>query len=175
MYTALDIEGLTRRYDFLGHKIRFTRHPQREVGILSDGGRFPLTWTKCNYGGYRAWFKCPGCSRRTNRLFAPHKQAAVSAAYACRLCHKIEYNSQMDTIFFPGMRKLQSAARRLGVHHLTPPERVVRPAGMHRRTYERLLENYRRAHNRMESTFETYIEESRRRLDKIAANLGTEG
>jgi hypothetical protein len=48
-----------------------------------------LEWTRCHYGGMRAWFLCPvrGCGRRVAILHG-------SDIFACRHCHKLAYESQ---------------------------------------------------------------------------------
>ena len=45
-----------------------------------------LTWTPCNFGGRRAWFLCPDCSRRVAILHA-------FPGFSCRTCHRLSYAS----------------------------------------------------------------------------------
>lgn len=49
-----------------------------------------LTWTKCYYGGKRAWFLCPQkeCQRRVGTLYLKGEE------YLCRKCHNLGYLSQ---------------------------------------------------------------------------------
>ena len=49
-----------------------------------------LTWTRCNYGGQRPWFICPGsgCGRRVAILYS------VGKYYLCRHCYRLAYRSQ---------------------------------------------------------------------------------
>ena len=47
---------------------------------------YPVTveWTPCNYGGGRAWFRCPasGCNRRVAILYG-------GSIFACRHCYRL--------------------------------------------------------------------------------------
>lgn len=50
----------------------------------------PLTYTPCNYGNSRVWFKCPRCSKRVAILY-------VNIQIACRTCQRLNYLSQQQT------------------------------------------------------------------------------
>lgn len=47
-----------------------------------------ITQTKCNYGGYRAWFICSGCSRRVGKLYRP----PLFGMFLCRYCLGLTYD-----------------------------------------------------------------------------------
>jgi hypothetical protein len=51
----------------------------------------PISWTPCNYGGKRPWFKCPGCGRRAAKLYL------VSRYFLCRHCNNLAYSSQRES------------------------------------------------------------------------------
>ena len=50
----------------------------------------PLTYTPCNYGNSRVWFKCPRCGKRVAILY-------VNIQIACRTCQRLNYLSQQQT------------------------------------------------------------------------------
>ncbi|PLS86916.1 MAG: hypothetical protein CYG60_04715 [Actinobacteria bacterium] len=74
----------------------------RRIGVISDpsqervgGGPnrlpwIPLSWTRCNFGGQRPWFSCPGsgCGRRVAILYGP------TLPLLCRVCRGLAYASQ---------------------------------------------------------------------------------
>lgn len=49
-----------------------------------------LTATKCNFGGYRYWFKCPSCNKRVGCLYADTR-------FLCRDCNNLIYRSSLDS------------------------------------------------------------------------------
>ena len=68
-----------------------------------------LEWTRCHYGGQRAWFLCPaaGCGRRVAILY-------LGEIAACRHCHSLSYDTQREASWSRALRKAQSIRRRLG-------------------------------------------------------------
>lgn len=88
---------------------------------------------QCNYGGSRKWFSCPvsGCGRRVAILYG-------GRVFACRHCHQLAYPSQREENFQRAARRGERIRQRLGWAH--GAEFGPRPKGMHRATYERLLE-----------------------------------
>lgn len=92
-----------------------------------------LEWTGCNLGGRRAWFLCPtqGCGRRAAILYG-------GSVFACRHCHKLNYQCQRETDDDRAARRADRIRARLkwdaGI--LNGPG--WKPKGMHWRTYERL-------------------------------------
>jgi hypothetical protein len=95
--------------------------------------QIPVTWTRCNFGGFRPWFKCP-CGKRVARLYKS------IGGYHCRGCFDYpRYASQTKS----AKNRIGFAASKLrlrmnGIAALTEP-RPDRPKGMHRRTYTRAL------------------------------------
>jgi hypothetical protein len=97
-----------------------------------------LTWTPCNYGGFRPWFECPGCYRRVGKLYG-------GARFLCRHCYGLAYNSQNESAWDRALSKCQNIRRRLGgTANMTEPF-PDKPKGMHWRTYWRLWEQYMRS------------------------------
>jgi hypothetical protein len=94
---------------------------------------YPVTveWTRCNYGGERAWFRCPAanCRRRVAILYG-------GSIFACRRCHNLAYDSQSETRHSRALGKVQAIRVKLGGEPCGdfPPK----PKGMHWRTYYRL-------------------------------------
>ena len=93
-----------------------------------------LDWTPCNYGGRRAWFRCPaaGCGRRVAILYG-------GDIFACRHCYRLAYPVERE---IPGDRAARRANRireRLGWDvGILNPKGWKKPKGMHWRTFERL-------------------------------------
>lgn len=92
-----------------------------------------LEWTGCNLGGKRAWFLCPaqGCGRRVAILYG-------GSVFACRHCHKLNYQCQRETDDDRAVRRADKIRARLkwdaGILNGTG----WKPKGMHWRTFKRL-------------------------------------
>ena len=67
-----------------------------------------LEWLPCNYGGRRAWFRCPvsGCGRRVAILYG-------NGIFACRNCHRLAYSSQRIQPWDRALRRAQAIRQRL--------------------------------------------------------------
>lgn len=91
-----------------------------------------VEWTDCNYGGSRPWFICPrsGCERRAAVLY-------WGAGFACRCCLGLAYDSQNQQPLDRLSRRIAKHTAKLVVRDGLPNQR---PAGMHERTYLRLLD-----------------------------------
>jgi len=92
-----------------------------------------LDWTPCNYGGQRAWFRCPasGCGRRVAILYG-------GTIFACRHCHQLAYPSQRESIGDRATRRVDNIRKRLGWEPGMFNDDGLKPKGMHWRTFERL-------------------------------------
>lgn len=94
-----------------------------------------LDWTPCNYGGRRAWFRCPaaGCGRRVALLYL-----GGAGIFACRHCHRLAYACERETADDRAARRADRIRERLGwdMGILNPPG--WKPKGMHWRTFKRL-------------------------------------
>lgn len=115
------------------------RHESRAEGRTDHEYAVPLEWTRCHYGGERAWFRCPAkdCGRRVAILYG-------GTIFACRHCYRLAYPCQRES---PGDRADSRAwkirQRCGGWGCLLDP--VLRPKGMHRQTFRRLEKAYERA------------------------------
>ena len=104
-----------------------------------------LSWTSCNYGGRRPWFRCPGvtngvyCGRRVSKLYIRQRY------FVCRHCYRLVYPSQRVAVADRPMRRTQNIRMRLGGsgNLLEPFPR--KPKGMHWQTYWRLWDKARKA------------------------------
>jgi hypothetical protein len=90
-----------------------------------------LEWTRCNYGGARAWLICPGCGRRVAILYG-------DVAFACRFCRQLAYDSQRDSAWHRSLRRARAVHMKLGGSANLAEPLPQKPKGMHRRTYRRL-------------------------------------
>ncbi len=88
--------------------------------------RVLIVRTACGFGGSRPWFACPFCGRRVALLFLRSKH------FACRHCHGLNYGSQAADPCGRTWRRQRKIEARLGPNW-------QKPAHMHRKTYERLL------------------------------------
>lgn len=82
--------------------------PYRTGGKVRTHGQYgpfyiPLTRTRVRYG-YRLWFMCPGCQRRTTKMYLYYK------SLGCRKCLDLKYETQYDK---RPIVKYEAAIRRL--------------------------------------------------------------
>lgn len=92
-----------------------------------------LQWTACHLGGQRPWFLCPCCGRRVAVLWG-------GGIYACRHCHNLAYPCQREAPYDRLLRRAFNLRDRLGWDDDYGPK----PKGMHWKTFERLVREYRR-------------------------------
>lgn len=96
-----------------------------------------LAWTRCNYGGARAWLVCRGCQRRVVTLYAAERVPVLR----CRHCLNLKYDCQSEGRRQRSIRQLCKIRKQLDYRDKgdwwTPlPQR---PWNMKRNTYNRLL------------------------------------
>jgi len=96
-----------------------------------------LERTRCNYGGTRTWFLCPGlrCGRRVAVLYA-------GKYFVCRHCRELAYESQREPRHDRLLSRLQDLNAKLGGSGCTLDGMPNRPKGMHLRTYQRIAARY---------------------------------
>lgn len=97
-----------------------------------------LTWTDCYYGGGRPWFTCPvkKCSRRVAKLYL------AGTLFACRLCYRLVYFSQLQTSEDRAIQHADKIRARLGWESGLLNGHEDKPKGMHWSTYERLVSEH---------------------------------
>ncbi len=98
--------------------------------------RIGLDSTPCNYGGRRWWWLCPMCGQRRAILYL------LSERFECRTCCGLTYTTSQVSRWIRHTRKSSRIRHRLGCGVGEP---LRKPAGMHWRTFERLLAEYRAA------------------------------
>lgn len=93
-----------------------------------------LDWTPCNFGGRRAWFRCParGCGRRVAILYG-------GTIFACRHCYRLAYASQREAEDDRARRQAEKIRRRLGWPARIANPEGGKPKGMHWQTFWRLI------------------------------------
>lgn len=113
----------------------------------------PLEYTNCNFGGERPWFRCPGkgCGKRVGKLYCPPQDRL----YLCRHCHDLGYRSsrnsgnemiQAELRYRRAYAKIDEQGRRPHPNSWDRPFIPDRPKGMHRETYDELVDDLRRVY-----------------------------
>ena len=91
-------------------------------------------WTECNYGGKRTWVLCPVCHARVSVLYSGNK------GFACRQCNDLKYACQSESDLDRLYRKICKLRKMLGGSDNLSKLLWLKPKGMHRRTFARLLD-----------------------------------
>ena len=93
-----------------------------------------IEWTPCNYGGTRAWFRCPanGCGRRVAKLYLG------GSIFACRHCYQLVYSCQRENFEDRATRQADKIHDRLKWEPGILNGHGIKPKEMHWRTYQRL-------------------------------------
>ena len=101
------------------------RHRQGGGEWASVDEVVPLERTRCTFGGSRPWFLCPGCRRRSAKLYGAGK------FFLCRCCYDLVYECQRETQWNRALRRASKIRRRFGggpgIAEPFPPK----PKGMH--------------------------------------------
>ena len=122
-----------------------------------------VEWTPCNFGGRRAWFRCPaqGCGRRVAILFG-------GSLFACRHCHNLAFKCQRETNDDRAMRRADTIRRRLGWEAGIANPEGDKPKGMHWRTFHRLRTQYSSFANASWAGLAERLGLMNRRLDRFS-------
>ena len=102
-----------------------------DQGWTDHRERVRVSWEPGGFGGQRPFFHCPDCTRRVLHLYGLGR-------YLCRHCHRLCYPSQREC----DSDRAQRRANRIRVELGGEPgwqNIPSRPKGMHRRTYDRLI------------------------------------
>lgn len=93
-----------------------------------------ISWTACNFGGVRPWFRCPaiGCGRRCAILYG-------GTVFACRKCFALAYQSQRESLYDRKASRANKIRDQLGWEPGFLNGSGLRPKGMHRHTFDRLV------------------------------------
>ncbi len=116
-----------------GHVILNYRHRRSGEDWKEKRYSVYLDWTSCNYGGKRPWFLCPvkGCGRRVAKLYS-------LGIFACRQCHQLPYQSQLENEMDRATRRADKIRDRLDWEPGILNGNGLKPKGMHWCTFERL-------------------------------------
>jgi len=91
--------------------------------------------TPCNYGGYRTWFICPDCNRRTTSLYWRVTDGIPdlrTEKLACRKCQGLVYASEGRDRGRGNLNRAERLYEKIGGKYGNKPK------GMHWNTYNRL-------------------------------------
>jgi len=103
------------------------RDDQGQLGSLFVQFSFSPT----RFGGWRAWFRCPGCRQTCRILYGTN-------SLRCRKCRRLKYQSQYESSAFRGLDKARKIRRRLGGREPFDGPLPPKPCYMRWRTYRRL-------------------------------------
>ena len=108
-----------------------------EKSLTLDAGTVRLTIqfarTDCYFGGKRTWFLCSECNARIAILYGGNK------GLACRQCNELKYACQSESPLDRQYRKIRKFRKILGGSENLIQPLWLKPKGMHRETFERLL------------------------------------
>jgi hypothetical protein len=141
-----------------------------ETGDVVDEFDYTITldYTECNFGGYRPWFKCPGCSDRVGKLHMP----PGGYRFSCRDCLDLTYYTsrksgdeikQAELRYKRAFEKADKDSRR--PHPNNMPYSPERPKGMHHDTFERLTEDVREAYDAWDRAFSRRLRRMLRQIE----------
>jgi hypothetical protein len=113
-----------------------------QLDYMVDGKRWGqsivVVRTLCHFGGSRPWLICPSCSGRVAVLYARGE------CFGCRYCHRVAYQCQSENVMSRINRKQRKIEAKMG-------SRWRRPKGMHKASYERLLDAVYRCESEWEA------------------------
>jgi len=114
------------------------KHRQRDGEWEEVEQIIPFDWTSCHFGGKRIWFKCPFCKRRVAIIYGTGKY------FACRKCNNLTYQSCNEPDFQRMLDKAYKLKEKLGGEAGLETLMPSKPKGMHKKTYQKLLEEIER-------------------------------
>lgn len=123
----------------LSHKNQHLQLYQSEASNGASGiveQFIQLSWTPCNYGNQRPWFRCPvtTCDKLAAILYLDTR----SGVFLCRRCCNLAYESQRECEQVRLYSKRSHYARKLGRPRTSPHLPHPKPRYMHQRTWDRL-------------------------------------
>lgn len=106
--------------------------------IYSDGYRLEITSTPCNYGGYRYWWKCPGCGGRFACLYRHNGD------HKCRHCLNAVHPSTQSTKNDRSLNQMWKIIKRYGLDAdgFTTLGAWHKPKRMHWKTWWRIQDTH---------------------------------
>jgi hypothetical protein len=117
--------------------------------------RFSFSPTR--FGGWRAWFCCPGCRQACRVLYGTN-------SLRCRKCRGLKYQSQYESSAFRGLDRARKIRRRLGGREPFDGPLPPKPRYMRWRTYQRLERLVLQLESMGWETMSTHVYALRRRM-----------
>ena len=153
--TQIDIRTLRRS----GH----IEPGAEQVALNIDGKpvQVRLDCTTCHLGGTRVWWRCPCCGRRVAILYVRGK------TIACRRCWRLRYLVEAMPEGDKAFRRADKLRARMGWVPGVAFGEGHRPKGMHRATYDKLLNRYRAAELQVLGAMAHYIDRVNDKLGRI--------
>ena len=130
----------------LQYKTRSYGGPWQEVDEL-----VPYAETATKFGGYRRWFRCPACHRRCRILYGGDR-------FRCRCCWRITYKSQYEPAAGRAANRAHKIRDRLGQPSDLDDDILIKPKGMHWKSFRRLAEQYERFRQRFWAGVSEYLD-----------------
>jgi hypothetical protein len=117
-----------------------------------------LEITKCNFGGFRYWFKCPDCNKRACVLYG-------GTIFKCRTCHGLVHKSRNESALDQAIRRLHKEKDKLyandDISLYDSVKWLYKPKWMRYKTFERqrskLIELENKTNKVMMNRFNSYI------------------
>lgn len=141
----------------LVNRVRLIFSVEGKDGVLRQTNQ-PLSvkWTRCHYGGERPWWVCPDCQKCLALLYLTERR------FTCRHCLHLTYQSCNESSWDRVRSRIAGIYDRLapqGLPAMTDVTcfRPVRPKGMHRATYKRLIEELQELQKTEQQEFKTWI------------------
>ena len=92
--------------------------------------------TPCHFGGFRKWFICSNCLSRVGVLYGRH------IYFLCRKCCALPYRSNLESQIQRYWTKKYRLGRRI-FEHYEYGQGYGKKRGMHRKTFNKLVKQYR--------------------------------
>jgi len=127
---------------------------QQKNKLQASVQHISLTWTPCNYGGQRPWFLCPMCKRRVAILYL------TAESFSCNRCSNITYYSRCESPLDRLLRRKQKIYKRISSDDDWNLGFFYRPKGMHKKTFDRLIDEYSDIVSRIDDQVEIRFGES---------------
>ena len=125
--------------------------------VIQQVTSITLEHQPCHFGGYRTWFYCGKCGRRTSALYG------IAGVFQCRTCHHLSYLSQRLNKIDRLINKVNGIYEKLGAANTDvfglPPKR---PRYMRRSSYQKLCEAAEKTRLQLA---EAIIQRFKRKLD----------
>ena len=116
-----------------GEALFFKNLTSANYGLEPSPYEVRLDLTGCNFGGSRAWFRCPNtlCGRRVAILYG-------GDVFLCRHCWSADYRSQRESVVNRLFRRIYKIRRKMGWQGPCGYGVGSRPKYMSRQKYDRI-------------------------------------